>query len=212
MLFALISLTSSCSKTEDVFKCTVTYDVELPKNLADLVDAYAEFNDNGNITRELIVNGNFHKTFSYKWEDDNATSTHPEFSSLKIYMKSKVSSSDLKEGTKLLKDSKAYMYLGGNWIYNHDKDNAWTGNSSSTSQSGELGGRYLWSSEIQNYSYTIQEQIDYLKSLETIPYISFSIDHVGNTIKRTLISNVGQENDESRGKDLVNVSISKVDQ
>lgn len=191
-------LNSACSKTEDKFSCTVTYDVVIPQNLDRLVDAYAEYNDNGETHRERIANGQFKKAFSYNWDGDAATAHHLNFSSLKIYMYSRVSNYDLVPGTQLLKDSRAYMEGIARWSYTHDKDNNWTGTSSSSATSGTTGKSYIWGSDLQNYEYSVAEQENYLRSLENDPFISFEFDHAGVGVTMTFNANTGQPDVDTR--------------
>lgn len=207
LLFMIIGV--SCGKDDESLNCTVTYDVVLPQNLERLVDAYAVYDDNGETHRDRITNGQFKKAFSYKWEGDAAKTTHLNFCSLKIYMYSRVSSSELVNGTKLLKDSKAYMEGTCKWTYSHDKDNVWTGSSSSASSSGSAGKAYVWGSELQNYEYTVEEQENYLRSLESDPYISYEFDHTGLEMSYTLKVNTGQPDDDTRSlaESMVNVTV-----
>lgn len=205
-LFLLLG--ASCDKHKEALNCTITYDVVIPQNLDRLVDAYAVYEDNGETNRERITNGQFKKAFSYKWDGDAATATHLNFSSLKIYMYSRVNNSELVNGTKLLKDSKAYMEGTCKWSYSHDKDNLWTGASSSASSSGSAGKAYVWGSELQNYEYTVEEQENYLRSLASDPYISYEFDHTGLGFSYTLKVNTGQPDDDTRAltESMVNVT------
>lgn len=208
MLLAISTSCNSQDEKEENFKCSISYDVVIPQNLLILVDAYAEYNDNGNIVRQPITDGTFKQSFSYRWEDDEATATHLNFSSLKIYLYSKVNSSDLLDGTKLLKDPKAHANNKSNWIYTHDKA-IYTGAFTTGNDSSLKEWNFSFSSETQNYSYTVQQQIDYLKLLETEPYLVYTFDHTGTGLNAKLVVNTGQKSDESRGNDMTTISMSK---
>ena len=188
----LLFLSTGCSSKEDKLSCNVKYDVRIPQNLLKVADVYAEYEDNGQVHTERLSDGRFEKSFSYMWKDDDALASHPGFTSLKIYLRQKVATDQLSEGMQLLKDANAYMSATGNYVYNHDKDNAWTGSSTSSSSSGEVGGTYRWSDDAQDYAYTVEEQVNYFSSQDATPYFYVKFDHVGSKLTATLSGSGGQ--------------------
>ena len=185
---------TSCKKDEECI-CDITYDIQLPTEVLKIADAYAEYNDNGITHSELMHNGKFEKNFHYKWDDQEANSTHTGFNTLKVILRPKVSNSRFQEGAKLLKDGNAFFIGKGVMQFSQDKNNYWTGSSSSSSLTSSTGGNYVWGKDIQNHAYTVEEQIAWFNSQESNPLIYFKFDHIGNQISCTVRTNVGQNDD-----------------
>lgn len=194
---SLLLAFTSCKKEDEELNCSVEYDVLMPTPLLEIADAYAEYTDNGQTYTEPMRNGQFKKTFSYSWKDGGVKEHHLNFTSIKIYLRPKVSESQFKEGAQLLKDDKAYITAILHYSYHLDKENAWSGSSTSNTSSGNVGGTFHWSTTIQDYKYTIVEQISYFNSQNTDPYADFSFDHKGLSIGYTGHFNSGQPETKS---------------
>lgn len=188
-----------CKEKEDIINesslnCYVEYDFRLPAPLMEIAEAYVEYTDNGQKHTEIMKDGKWNKYFHYSWKGDAVNDIDYDINTLKIILKPKVSTDQLKNGAKLLNDPNSYFktevtstYINKLATSSSDISGSSTTSSSSSSTYSD-GGTYIIN---YDYGYSIDEQIKLFDSQDTHPLWENKCDHVGTKCMIAISRNFG---------------------